>query len=431
MIVAALWALWTAAASSFEALPWGVWPILGLALTGSTIAVVGAAVALKRYIARTPKLAASAAQHAVVSDSAHTVGQQAESGADVKPPVEFLVEGNWLNTPFQKGDGPEGLGVHYEDVYLTLEANEFLEHVRVEMIACEEYGKRPTHVRWHKGTFEGAVPAGMKEAIRVFRRRFDFERIAIRNANGGHTHTQRRSMKEVVLFDGTPSEVRTNAPAISFEIRVHRKRAHGDIEKVAFVVTVDDALAPQSRLFANGGPLQIRADPMARPFGAAMIYEDIATDISSSKDAASVEQYPRQVVAKVKPEPDTWYLDAIFYCVHKRWLGEAEQALNQPGQLDEAADFLTVFRQHARNGNIVVWGKIWENSTWDPIPADYWAHHWVEPTELMREKPERLVSDAATPEGKNGPFYKYLKVSRSQIEEHCPPRERYEPQRSA
>ena len=82
------------------------------------------------------------------------------------------------------------------------------------------------------------------------------------------------------------------------------------------------------------------------------------------------------------------------------------------------------FRQRARNGNIVVWGKIWENGTWDPIPAEYWAHHWVEPTELMREKPERLVSDAATPEGKNGPFYKYLKVSRSQIEDRWPPQEK-------
>jgi hypothetical protein len=118
--------------------------------------------------------------------------------------------------------------------------------------------------------------------------------------------------------------------------------------------------------------------------------------------------------------PDAWLQEAVFYIVHGRWLGEHEQALNQPGQLDKAADLLGEIRQLARNGELMIWGKIWENSTWDPIPTDYWAHHDVDAIELMRERPEHMRTSSATPEGKEGPFHKSLRVSKAQFEQRWP-----------
>ena len=53
VVLAAVWAFWTWVASgvaAVHAMGWGVWPILGLALTAATIGVVAGAVWLKRYI---------------------------------------------------------------------------------------------------------------------------------------------------------------------------------------------------------------------------------------------------------------------------------------------------------------------------------------------------------------------------------------------
>jgi len=122
------------------------------------------------------------------------------------------------------------------------------------------------------------------------------------------------------------------------------------------------------------------------------------------------------------PAPDAWLQEAVFYCVHGRWLGEHERALGAKGQLDQAADLLPEIRQLARNGELKIWGKVWENSTWDPIPADYWAHHDVDAIELMRERPGDVRTSSGTPDGKEGPFYKSLRVSRVQFEQRWPPK---------
>jgi hypothetical protein len=120
------------------------------------------------------------------------------------------------------------------------------------------------------------------------------------------------------------------------------------------------------------------------------------------------------------PEPDTWFREAIVYVVHGRWLGEREQALTTKEQKERAADLFDEFRQLGRNDRLTVFGKLWENSTWDPIAPDYWAHHEVPPLELFRdEHPEHSCTVAATPSG-TGPFYRSLRVSKSQCEELWP-----------
>jgi hypothetical protein len=200
-----------------------------------------------------------------------------------QPPIVFAIEGDWLNTPFKRGDA--GTGVFSEDAYLTLTANDFLEFVRVEILATEQGGLRRQHAHWHKGKFQGTLTPGMIDTIRIFRRTFDFEKVSVKNDKGGHTHTQRRRMLDVILFDGTEDEVKVSAPLISVEVKVHRKRlADEAVESVSFVLDVDRVLSPQSRLIVSGGPLQVNIpNHYARQFGAAMIYEDIAQEPQASK----------------------------------------------------------------------------------------------------------------------------------------------------
>jgi hypothetical protein len=38
----------------------------------------------------------------------------------------------------------------------------------------------------------------------------------------------------------------------------------------------------------------------------------------------------------------------------------------------------------------------------------------------MRERPEEMKTSSATPEGKEGPFYKSLRVSKAQFERRWP-----------
>ena len=125
--------------------------------------------------------------------------------------------------------------------------------------------------------------------------------------------------------------------------------------------------------------------------------------------------------ADTKPRPDVWLRDATFYCVHRRWLGDLEEGFTADTQYEEAAGLLKEIRQLARNGDITIWGKRWNNSTFDPIDPDYWEHHEVEYMELFKDKSEDVRTGSATPEGKDGPFYKALRVSKTQFEQRWPP----------
>ena len=122
-----------------------------------------------------------------------------------------------------------------------------------------------------------------------------------------------------------------------------------------------------------------------------------------------------------KPRPDVWLRDAVFYCVLRKWLGDGEQLELKGAQHQQAADYLKEIRQLARNGDLIIWGKRWENSTHDPLPADYWAHHEVEYLELHRDSAQDVRTDSATPEGKDGDSYKSLRVNKWQFEQQWPP----------
>jgi hypothetical protein len=128
-----------------------------------------------------------------------------------KPPVEFLVEGGWLNTPFRfsnVGMNDRHQTIYCEDAYVTLMANEFLDSVRVQLIVTMGNPQR-THEYWHKGIFEGTVTPGMSEAIRFFRRTFRLPRVDVENdGREGFTKRHLRHEGEVILFDGTPAEVK-------------------------------------------------------------------------------------------------------------------------------------------------------------------------------------------------------------------------------
>jgi hypothetical protein len=117
------------------------------------------------------------------------------------------------------------------------------------------------------------------------------------------------------------------------------------------------------------------------------------------------------------PKRDTPLRQAVFYAVHGRWLAEHEHALSEDGQGDKAVEIITEIRQFARDNIVTVWGKKWNNSTWDPIPADYWSSHQIDVLSLFRNNPDHTKTEAGTPEGK-GLFFRSLMVSKKQIEAH-------------
>jgi len=127
-----------------------------------------------------------------------------------------------------------------------------------------------------------------------------------------------------------------------------------------------------------------------------------------------------QPAIPAKPGPDVWLRDAVYYCVLREWVGDGGQVALKGAQHQEAADYLKEIRQLARNGDIIIWGKRWENSTYDPLLADYWARYEVEYLELHRDSAEDVRTDTATPEGKDGTSYKGLRVSKLQFEQRWP-----------
>jgi len=181
--------------------------------------------------------------------------------------VEFVVEGAWLNTPFHfstHGANETGDAVFAEDAYLTITASDFLESVRVQMIVSSS-DNRHVHEYWHKGVFEGAVTPGMTERIRFFRRTFWFEKV-------GSTSVRREG--EIILFDGTPEEVKGYPCGLSsIKVYVHHKRGK---ERGRLVIDSDVVPAPRSRLVVGDRVKLVIGNNYVRPFGAAMVYEDIA-----------------------------------------------------------------------------------------------------------------------------------------------------------
>lgn len=259
---------------------WVGWFLYALLILSATWALSGVAVMGWRWrsaITATPQ-APPISEAALVRSAAPVPSVQL---------VSFVIEGNWLNTPFQRGDGGlAGLGLFSEDVYLTLTANDFLEVVRVEIVATDSANRKFEY--WHAGKFQGSVTRGMKDTIRVFRRTFDFEPIAIRNEGGGHTHSRRRRMRDVLLFDGTGAEAKIGGSGIiAMEVRIHRKGTADEApEGVSFVLDADNSLAPTSRLVVTGGPLQIKIpNNYVRQFNATMINEDITDDTQGGESA--------------------------------------------------------------------------------------------------------------------------------------------------
>ena len=211
-----------------------------------------------------------------------------------KPAIDFVIEGNWLNTPFRRGELPNPTDplrpFHTEEIELVLTARDFLEHVRVEIIATALADRERKHTHWHRGIFEGALTPGMTETISLFRRAFDFESIQIKNSKGGHTRTKRRRLLDVYLFPQSAA-LKIDSAFINVEVIVHRKRKPDEVpDRITFTLDVDSVLAPQSRLVPTSGPLEICIpNHYARQFAATMIYEDIDTEISSGNGADAVE----------------------------------------------------------------------------------------------------------------------------------------------
>ena len=95
-----------------------------------------------------------------------------------------------------------------------------------------------------------------------------------------------------------------------------------------------------------------------------------------------------------------------------------EEALKEAGTADKAAANLQQLRQLARDGELTVWGKRWNNGTLDPIKPDYWSHHQVEFLEMLN--PAEIENQFGHPRGSDDPVLKCLKVNKREIERHWP-----------
>lgn len=112
---------------------------------------------------------------------------------------------------------------------------------------------------------------------------------------------------------------------------------------------------------------------------------------------------------------DVWLKDAVFYAVRGRWLTEAESAFTEEGQFERASQVAQEVRQFARDGRLAIFGKEWENSTFDPISHDYWASNQISFLDMLRADPADTRTETATFESK-GPIYKQLRANRAEFE---------------
>lgn len=112
---------------------------------------------------------------------------------------------------------------------------------------------------------------------------------------------------------------------------------------------------------------------------------------------------------------DVWLREAVFYAVRGRWLSETEPAFTEDGQFERSSDIVQGMRQLARDGRMTIWGKIWENSTFDPIPSEYWVIHRISLLSILNDQPSDTKTEKATYEG-IGPIYKELRANSTEIE---------------
>ena len=120
---------------------------------------------------------------------------------------------------------------------------------------------------------------------------------------------------------------------------------------------------------------------------------------------------------------DVWLKDAVFYAVRGRWLTEAESAFTEEGQFERASQVAQEVRQFARDGRLAIFGKEWENSTFDPISHDYWASNQISFLDMLRADPADTRTETATFESK-GPIYKQLRANRAEFKSIWPPKKK-------
>jgi hypothetical protein len=100
------------------------------------------------------------------------------------------------------------------------------------------------------------------------------------------------------------------------------------------------------------------------------------------------------------PDPiqrDTWFKDAVFYAMNRRWPDDAEKAtmFEPDGEITRAASALAELRQAAFDGKLKVWGKPTRkqmtlggdtsSGIYHEIFPHHWEHHLVNTTEILLE----------------------------------------------
>jgi hypothetical protein len=100
------------------------------------------------------------------------------------------------------------------------------------------------------------------------------------------------------------------------------------------------------------------------------------------------------------PDPiqrDTWFKDAVFYVMNRRWPDDAEKPtmFESEGEITRAASALAELRQAAFDGKLKVWGKPTRkqmtmggdtsSGIYHEVFPHHWEHHLVNTTEILLE----------------------------------------------